>query len=284
MTRLCFHHGFDVSRARLDVVSDDENGSATILRMLVTPVENIPEAVTDEIFNVLAQELRRVKWLDPGTMELAFVKHPHVGVQKSEVITCLCSLIHPILAKQNAIGFSLASIMDKVTHERFMSHAVAIADLFLARFNPATTPLAESEFEDRCSEIRALIESNVEDSIATEILLKMIEVVGHTLKTNVFMPDRYALGLRLDPKIMISPEDDPRTLPFGIIFTHGRRFNAYHVRFRDISRGGMRLVTPSSSELFALESIRQFDECYGLAFAQQLKNKDIPGKQRGWQR
>lgn len=38
----------------------------------------------------------------------------------------------------------------------------------------------------------------------------------------------------------------------------------------------MRLVTPSSSELFALESGRQFDECYGLAYAQQLKNKDIP--------
>lgn len=26
----------------------------------------------------------------------------------------------------------------------------------------------------------------------------------------------------------------------------------------------------------AIEAGRQFDECYGLAYAQQLKNKDIP--------
>ncbi|MGK3741919.1 MAG: glutamate dehydrogenase [Bacillariaceae sp.] len=36
------------------------------------------------------------------------------------------------------------------------------------------------------------------------------------------------------------------------------------------------MVVPTSSEQLALESSRQYDECYGLAFAQQLKNKDIP--------
>jgi glutamate dehydrogenase len=53
-------------------------------------------------------------------------------------------------------------------------------------------------------------------------------------------------------------------------------FNGYHVRFRDIARGGLRLVTPSTSEQYALESARHYDQCYGLALAQQLKNKDIP--------
>ena len=38
----------------------------------------------------------------------------------------------------------------------------------------------------------------------------------------------------------------------------------------------MRLVTPASAEQYALESARHYDKCYGLAFAQQLKNKDIP--------
>lgn len=35
-------------------------------------------------------------------------------------------------------------------------------------------------------------------------------------------------------------------------------------------------MTPASAEQYALESARHYDECYGLAFAQQLKNKDIP--------
>ena len=67
-----------------------------------------------------------------------------------------------------------------------------------------------------------------------------------------------------------------RFLPTSPSQIHGRRFNGYHVRFRDIARGGLRLVAPTSSEQLALESSRQYDECYGLAFAQQLKNKDIP--------
>lgn len=90
------------------------------------------------------------------------------------------------------------------------------------------------------------------------------------------MNNRYALGLRLDPLIMASDGEDPRETPYGVIFSHGRRFDGYHVRFRDIARGGMRLVTPTSPEQFALESAHQYDECYGLAYAQQLKNKDIP--------
>lgn len=90
------------------------------------------------------------------------------------------------------------------------------------------------------------------------------------------MNNRYALGLRLDPRIMSSEDEAPRETPYGVIFVHGRRFDGYHTRFRDIARGGMRLVTPASPEQYALESAHQYEECYGLAFAQQLKNKDIP--------
>ena len=48
------------------------------------------------------------------------------------------------------------------------------------------------------------------------------------------------------------------------------------VRFRDISRGGLRVVAPPSKEVWEKESERHYDEVYSLAFAQQLKNKDIP--------
>lgn len=48
------------------------------------------------------------------------------------------------------------------------------------------------------------------------------------------------------------------------------------IRFRDIARGGLRLVTPKNSDQYAMESARQYDEVYGLSHAQQLKNKDIP--------
>ena len=102
------------------------------------------------------------------------------------------------------------------------------------------------------------------------------DIVKHTLKTNIYMNNRYSLGLRLDPKIMAVEGEEAKETPYGVIFAHGRRFDGYHVRFRDIARGGVRLVTPPSPEQFALESAHHYDEVYDLGYAQQLKNKDIP--------
>ena len=64
--------------------------------------------------------------------------------------------------------------------------------------------------------------------------------------------------------------------PFGIIFLLGRAFIGFHVRFRDIARGGMRLVRPISHEQHTVAVRGVLNECYRLAWAQQLKNKDIP--------
>ncbi len=55
-----------------------------------------------------------------------------------------------------------------------------------------------------------------------------------------------------------------------------RHFNGYHVRFTDIARGGLRVVLPATAEAYTVESGRHFMECFNLAWAQQLKNKDIP--------
>jgi NAD-specific glutamate dehydrogenase len=91
---------------------------------------------------------------------------------------------------------------------------------------------------------------------------------------------RYALSLRVDPRVMLLPEDlegpKQKEVPFGVFFSHGRYFNGFHCRFRDIARGGLRIVTPPNSDTKSFESGRHFDEVYGLSYGQQLKNKDIP--------
>ena len=102
-----------------------------------------------------------------------------------------------------------------------------------------------------------------------------ISAIDNILKTNVYMPDRYALALRLDPHAMLAPQKDDAVrhgeLPYGSVFSHSHRFTGFKVRFRDISRRGLRLVTPKSSELHAfLESARHYDECYGLVYAHDV--------------
>eukprot|EP00466_Bigelowiella_natans_P013511 jgi/Bigna1/40131/e_gw1.39.81.1 len=63
--------------------------------------------------------------------------------------------------------------------------------------------------------------------------------------------------------------------PFGVFFMHGRRCNMFHVRFREHSRGGMRVATPNSFEDYTVRSVNHYNEAYGLASTQQAKNKDI---------
>ena len=97
-----------------------------------------------------------------------------------------------------------------------------------------------------------------------------IDAVSSVLKTNLYLEDRYALSMRLDPRFL---EDDSRPeRPFGVFFVHGRGFNGFHVRFRDVSRGGLRVVLPATEEAHTAESRRHFNECFRLAWAQYLKN------------
>lgn len=149
-----------------------------------------------------------------------------------------------------------------------------IADFLKDRFNPSS-PLGPEEVKKRANELREAIGKQVEDTTAATLFNKMVEAVESIYRTNLYMKDRYSLAFRIDPKLMLGP-GETRTIPYGVFFVHGRRCNGFHVRFRDIARGGLRIVSPPTSEHIAIESSRQFDEAYGLAFAQQLKNKDIP--------
>jgi len=288
--KLLFVQGFDVGRARLDVIPDGDNGSVVMLRLLIHSVNNDTESgfnkklkdykSTESKFERLKFNLKRSKWLDDTTMKLVFEDEPWLGVKRGEVITAICNLLHPILANSggsHGINFySKHNILHSVTDSRLIGHAAKIADLFLDRFNPKQPMDDEELFQQNLDEIRKEISASVQESHSMEILLKMTEIIEKTYKTNIYMKDRYALSMRLDPSIMGVGTREDSTLPFGVLFMHGRRFNGYHTRFRDISRGGLRLVAPASSEELALESARQYDECYELAFAQQLKNKDIP--------
>ena len=56
---------------------------------------------------------------------------------------------------------------------------------------------------------------------------------------------------------------------------HGLSFNGFHVRFRDISRGGVRVIK-STPATYKQNRASQFMENYNLAYTQHLKNKDIP--------
>lgn len=263
--------GFDVRRCHLDVVDDPGNGMVTMMRILLVEPLDSPDVVLDE--ERFLTEIQNLKWLDDRDILMA-VNNSHITVTQAEVIGALLRLVHCPLAKENPFAFAVSRMREIVLREQHLMHARAIADLFLDRFNP-DAPLSNADFATRQADIKQAIHNSVESWDSELLLLTMLTGVEKTLRTNAYLPGRYGMALRVDPSLLghgLVGTD----IPFGAFFVHGRRFNAFHVRFRDIARGGLRVVTPSTTDHYTAESVRHYDECYSLAFAQQLKNKDIP--------
>ena len=81
---------------------------------------------------------------------------------------------------------------------------------------------------------------------------KLVECVQLTLRTNFYNRDRYALSLRIDPTLLVSKSSE-KAIPYGVLFSHGRWFNGFHNRFRDIARGGLRIVIPQNVDQYHIE-------------------------------
>jgi glutamate dehydrogenase len=94
------------------------------------------------------------------------------------------------------------------------------------------------------------------------------------LKTNFFTPTKVALSFRLNPNFL--PEIEYPQPLYGMFLVISSEARGFHLRFRDIARGGIRIVKSRNKEAFSINARRMFDENYGLANTQQRKNKDIP--------
>lgn len=118
------------------------------------------------------------------------------------------------------------------------------------------------------------------DTRRKNVLLQGMNMLHHTLKTNFYRTNFTSIGFRLDPKYLDElPFDRTKKfpeLPYGIFYIKGMHFFGFHIRFKDLSRGGLRTVYPQVLEQETFERNTVFTECYNLAYTQQLKNKDIP--------
>ena len=260
--------GIDIFRAYLDSIDDGDNGQITLLGFVVQREQGV--LVEDSaLWRVIRRDLQRNKWVDTAALKLSYT-HAGLGQRHAEVLDAVIELAHQKLVKVNRWAYS------RVRLRRWTSENIElcqkIADLLLARFDP-DNPLPEPDFTLRLADVREEVERV--DFQDTRIAIQaMLDAVLAVRRTNVFLDERYGLAFRIDPGYL-HHEDRP-AVPFGVFFVRGRNFAGFHVRFRDIARGGLRIIRTRTEEVHARESERLYDEAFNLAFAQQLKNKDIP--------
>lgn len=136
------------------------------------------------------------------------------------------------------------------------------------RLSQITPVGSESEFED-------LLNRECSQNEHHSMVLRALYVFNKSIfKTNFYTSTKVALSFRLDPSFL--PASEYPEKPFGMFFIVGSDFRGFHIRFRDVARGGIRIVRSRSLDAYNANARNLFDENYNLANTQQRKNKDIP--------
>lgn len=260
----------NIHRAYLDVIDDGENGMISMLGFVVQGPDGGPIDADSDLWRRVRHDLLHIKWFDSRSLQLAY-QNSDLNLTQAEIIVALSDLAHQKLVKVNSYAFNPNRIARLIG--RNLSQAVHIADLFLERFDPER-PMDDEAFDHRLKYLVEEINSDVDLEDARTVLTTLADAVRAVLRTNIYLEHRYGLAMRIDPAFLATAERSE--LPYGVFFVHGRGFNGFHVRFRDIARGGVRAVRPVGADQHAVEAERLYDEAYNLAHAQQLKNKDIP--------
>ena len=124
------------------------------------------------------------------------------------------------------------------------------------------------------SELKTLVSKTVSNEHDEMVMTAFRVFNSAVLKTNFYTPTKVALSFRLNPSFLPDMEY-PQPL-FGMFLVISSEFRGFHLRFRDIARGGIRIVKSRNREAYSINARSLFDENYNLANTQQRKNKDIP--------
>lgn len=142
---------------------------------------------------------------------------------------------------------------------------------FEKKFNPAVRDNdVAAHLVELSGEIGRLVLVDIDRDIFRAVL-RFIEVAR---ATSFYVREKTSLAFELGPEFL-NRVDYP-VAPYSVILIIGAEFRGFHVRFRNIARGGIRIVRSPSLQAYLNNSDFIFDENYNLASTQQRKNKDIP--------
>jgi glutamate dehydrogenase len=228
------------------------------------------------------RELVTLKYFEGlETVEHVFVDTGLLSGNMGNLVKTMTYFIHQTLVQADINMYAFQHIEEALC--RHPELTLMLTEAFASKFNPDKHDLGEY-LKIRESFLK-LVDNldtghEVNDTRRKNILKQGINFIDFTLKTNFYKNNKTAFSFRLDPSyldnIPYERKEKFPELPFAIFFMKGMHYLGFHIRFRDLSRGGLRTVCPERMEQMIVERNNIFAECYGLAYTQQKKNKDIP--------
>ena len=281
MARVIHRHGLVIKRVNAAYL--DPYSRQNILVMTLGLHGSNGQAAWDvaDISDFL-RELVTVKYF--ASFDLIDQKLIRTGIlsgKKGNFLRAVLNFVHQALVHIDSYLYTVEKIEeDLCRHPELTS---LICDALKYKFDP------EHYDSDKYEETRKKFFNDVgeldtghiaNDTRRKNVLKQAMNMVHYTVKTNFYRLNYTALSFRIDPKYLDElPFDRSQKfpeLPYGIIYTKGMHFFGFHIRFKDLARGGLRTVYPVLPEHVLTERNTVFTECYNLAYTQQKKNKDIP--------
>ncbi len=281
LAKTIFRHNLRIQKLNATYLHPYSNNSMLVMAIGLNGISG--KAAWEEAdMQDFLQELVMLKYFDfADTIETVFVDSNLLRGNIGNLLRTMISFIHQVLVHLDPNLYSYSNI-----EEAFCRHpemTVQLCDAFEMKFHPKTHNLTNyKNLRDKIlNSVRDLdTGQEVNDTRRKNIFKQVINFIDYTLKTNFYRNNKSALSFRLDPKYLdFAPYQRSETfpeLPFGIFFVQGMHFIGFHIRFKDLSRGGLRTVLPQKFEQMVIERNNVFLECYNLAYTQHKKNKDIP--------
>ena len=269
---LIYRYGYDVIRSYIVQFEEGYDEPITVLNFIISEADGDTLDLSSVATSKLAKALRTLGWVDTDDYS-QFTQEPYnFSVNAANFLRSAASWVHILLSKENPYYFSEYKIMTTF----FLHHELCgqMVELFRLKFNPLET--AEQR-QKQLSKMHSATKERIDellDPVERQIFKESLNFIDHILVTNYHFRTKTGLAFRLDPKVL-DPKHYPNT-PFGVFFITGRDYRMFHVRWKDIARGGLRIVMPRNESEYTYALAGLFDEVYGLSYAQQLKNKDIP--------
>ncbi len=281
LAKMIFRHHLKIKRVTASYVDPYSKNSILIMSLGLHGIKGKAAWEEADIHDFL-QELATLKYFQEGDdIEKVFVEPGLLKGNIGNLLRSAASFVHQTLVHADLNLYTLSNVMEGLC--RHPELTTQICKAFELKFHPEKNNL-DAYMKER-EKVMTLVDhldtgNELYDNRRKNILKQTIYFVDYTLKTNFYRNNKSALCFRLDPRYLnyvpYNRREQFPELPYGIFFTQGMHFIGFQIRFKDLSRGGLRTVFPQRYEQMIAERNNVFLECYNLAYTQQKKNKDIP--------
>lgn len=281
LARVILRHGLMMKRVNATYVNPYGKDSILVMSLRLHGSDGQAAWNVADIPDFL-RELVTVKYFASfDRIDQLLVSKGIINGNMGNLLRSMVTFIHQALVHVDANLYTLDSIERDLC--RFPELAVKLTKAFALKFDPDFHDIVKYEAarQELLSDIQKLDTGNEEnDTRRKNVLLQAMNLIQYTLKTNFYTLHATAFSFRLDPQYLNHiPFDRSKKfpdLPYAVFFIKGMHFFGFHIRFKDLSRGGLRTVFLEPSEHIENERNAIFTECYNLAHTQHMKNKDIP--------